>query len=226
MSDSLPPAAFPPPPTGYASPAAAARPGSPVPLDQPLYGATFRQAVGRYFRKYADFSGRASASEYWWSVLMCALVVAVLYVLLIVTLATSRTDPRTGDPEFTPLLGVVVALYAVYALGQVLPSLAVIVRRLHDTGRSGWWYFISFAPFGSIALLVLLCLSSTPQGFAFDRRRGTPSMVVNPQLRLQQPGYGQPYGPPLGQPGYGQPGYGQPYGPPSDAPIWPQDGPR
>lgn len=234
MSDSLPPASFPPPPSGYGPPVYAqsgypqsgypqseyAQSGSAVPLDQPLYGATFGQAVGRYFRKYADFSGRASASEYWWSVLMNALAVGVLYVLLIAGAVASPTDPRTGEPEFTPLLGIVMGLYVVYALGQVLPTLAVIVRRLHDTGRSGWWYLISLIPFGSIALLVFLCQTSTPQGFAFDRRNGTPSLVVNPLLRHQQPGFGQPYGPPHGSP------FAQPYGPPTDAPTWPYDGPR
>lgn len=232
MSDSLPPASFPPPPSGYGppSPPGYAQPGfaqpgyaqsgSAVPLDQPLYGATFGQAVRRYFRKYADFSGRASASEYWWSVLLGTLVGVVLYVILMVSLVASPSDPSTGEPEFTPLLGVALALYGAYALGQTIPTLAVIVRRLHDTGRSGWWYLISFVPFGSIALLVLLCQTSTPQGFAFDRRNGTPSLVVNPLLRHQQPGFGQPYGPPHGSP------FAQPYGPPTDAPTWPYDGPR
>jgi hypothetical protein len=49
-----------------------------VPLDKPLYGATFGQAISRFFKKYATFSGRASRSEYWWWVLASAIISAVL----------------------------------------------------------------------------------------------------------------------------------------------------
>ena len=52
----------------------------------------------------------------------------------------------------------------IYSLAVVVPSIAVVVRRLHDTGRSGWWYFIAFVPFvGSIVLLVLMCLESADE---------------------------------------------------------------
>src|SRR6185312_8282818 len=50
-----------------------------VPLDQPLYGASFGQAIKRFFTKYATFSGRASRSEYWWVQLFNFIIVAVLY---------------------------------------------------------------------------------------------------------------------------------------------------
>jgi len=54
-------------------------------------------------------------------------------------------------------------LSMIYALAVFLPGLAVIVRRLHDTGRSGWWVLISLVPFvGPIILLVFMCLDSVP----------------------------------------------------------------
>ena len=54
------------------------------------------------------------------------------------------------------------AIFGLYSLAAVLPSLAVLVRRLHDTNRSGWWLLISFVPFiGGIWLFILLILDSS-----------------------------------------------------------------
>jgi uncharacterized membrane protein YhaH (DUF805 family) len=52
------------------------------------------------------------------------------------------------------------AVFAVFYLAVLLPSLAVLVRRLHDTGRSGWWILISFVPFGGIVLLIFTLMGS------------------------------------------------------------------
>jgi len=61
------------------------------------------------------------------------------------------------------ILGTFPLLYVVYILGIILPSIAVTVRRLHDVGKSGWWYFIVLIPIiGAIWLLVLLCTDGTP----------------------------------------------------------------
>ncbi len=54
-------------------------------------------------------------------------------------------------------------LMIIYGLAVLVPSIAVVVRRLHDTGHSGWWYLISFVPYvGGIVLFVFLLLASTP----------------------------------------------------------------
>lgn len=69
---------------------------------------------------------------------------------------------------------------ALLMLATVVPSLAVTVRRLHDTGRSGWWWFIGLVPFvGGIVLLVLTLLDSTP-----DNQYGP-----NPKGLIQPSGY-------------------------------------
>lgn len=218
---------LPPPP--FQPPAAPVHPTGPapadVPLDQPLYGATFGQAVSRFFRKYATFSGRASLAELWWAYLAQMIALGVLYLVLIV-LSLSLTDPRTGeipDDRGWPI-AIPVLLLIGLALGTFLPMLAVIVRRLHDTGRSGWWYLISLVPLGSIVLLVLLCQGSTVTGFAYDPRNGQPGMAVHPILRAQQhaasygaPGYGAPG---YGAPGFAPPGHAAPPSPfPTDAPT-------
>jgi uncharacterized membrane protein YhaH (DUF805 family) len=94
--------------------------------------------------RYAVFGGRARRGEYWWFVLANLIVFAVLAVLMGVS----------------SVFGV---LYLVYAVAMFVPSLAVAIRRLHDTSRSGWWLLISFVPLvGGIILIVLLALDSTP----------------------------------------------------------------
>ena len=78
------------------------------------------------FKKYAVFSGRATRSEYWFFVLFNGIVTIALAVIA----AASKTAQW-------PIL--------IYYLAALLPSLAVLVRRLHDTGRSAWWVFASFS---------------------------------------------------------------------------------
>jgi uncharacterized membrane protein YhaH (DUF805 family) len=93
-------------------------------------------------KKYATFSGRARRKEYWMYTLFN---VVILLVLLGIGVAAFGENG--------------VWLYTVYLFAVLIPTLAVTVRRLHDTGRSGWWYFISFVPLvGPIVLLVFTCL--------------------------------------------------------------------
>ncbi len=98
---------------------------------------TFGNAVRSVFHQYAGFTGRARRSEYWYFVLFTFLV----YV------AAAVVDAVLGIPVFTLLT----------VLALIVPTLAVSVRRLHDTGRSGWWMLLSLVPFGGIVLLVFAC---------------------------------------------------------------------
>jgi uncharacterized membrane protein YhaH (DUF805 family) len=103
----------------------------------------FGVAVRTCLTQYAGFSGRARRSEYWWFALFSFLVYLVASLL----------DAGIGAQVF----GVIAAL------GLLLPTLAVGCRRLHDTGRSGWWWLIGLVPFaGGIVLLVFACLDSEP----------------------------------------------------------------
>ncbi len=105
------------------------------------------------FKKYATFTGRARRSEYWYFALMNFLITLVLYVLVFVSAAA-------GSGLFAMIFG---ALIFIYMLGSIVPSLALLVRRLHDSGKSGWYYFVSLIPLaGPIWLLVLLATDSTP----------------------------------------------------------------
>lgn len=93
------------------------------------------------FSKYAVFSGRARRSEYWYFVLFNALITPVIYLISI---------------PFFAIPGIL------YSLAVLIPALAVVVRRLHDTGRSGWNLLWALLPIiGSIFLLVYLLQDST-----------------------------------------------------------------
>src|SRR5437763_16897961 len=92
----------------------------------------------RPWKKYAQFSGRASRKEYWTYSLINA---GVYVVLLIASAVLDSGDPSRGP---NPILLVVQFAYFIFWLGILIPGLAVSVRRLHDTDRSGWWLIPCF----------------------------------------------------------------------------------
>jgi uncharacterized membrane protein YhaH (DUF805 family) len=104
----------------------------------------FWSAVKSAYSKYATFAGRAPRSEYWSFFLFYVLLAIVASILDIA------------------LFGYTGAFYAIVALANLIPSLAVTVRRLHDTDRSGWWFFIGLVPLiGAIVLLIWFCTRGT-----------------------------------------------------------------
>ncbi len=98
----------------------------------------------KVLKNYVGFQGRAQQAEYW--------IFALFNVLAGVLLAAGDLALGTYDSEAGGgLLG------GIYALAIFLPSLAVTIRRLHDTGRTGWWCLIVFFPcVGAIVLIVFL----------------------------------------------------------------------
>lgn len=110
----------------------------------------FMTAVRTCLSKYVDFSGRARRSEYWYFALFNLLVSFVASILD----AVLGTDYDLGSGGF---------ISTIASLALLLPSLAVGVRRLHDTDRSGWWILIGLIPIiGWILLIVWFCTDSKP----------------------------------------------------------------
>lgn len=98
---------------------------------------------------YADFKGRARRKEYW----MFALF---QFIFAIVAIILDSILGLTFSPEIPYGW-----FYILFALATFIPGLAVAVRRLHDAGKSGWWYLIVIIPLiGPIWLIVLLCTDS------------------------------------------------------------------
>lgn len=105
------------------------------------------------FENYANFNGRARRSEYWYYSLMNFIIcMGFLAVAAIVYLLTV-------DPTITLIF--VFVMYGLYALATFIPNLAVAVRRLHDVGKSGWFYFVGLIPvIGGFWLLFLFVSDS------------------------------------------------------------------
>ena len=139
------------------------------PLWAPLYGATLTQAVQRFFKKYATFSGRASRSEYWW----WALVSFIVSIVINIITSTGMTTDASGAAVIGPGAVIGLVLAVIWGLGTIVPSLALLARRLHDVNMSAWLILLVLVPFlGGLALLVMAILPSNPAGQRFDQPSG------------------------------------------------------
>jgi uncharacterized membrane protein YhaH (DUF805 family) len=95
-------------------------------------------------KKYAVFEGRARRKEYW----------IFFLINLVITFVLAFLEGLAGGPGIVS---------AIYSLAVLIPGIAVSIRRLHDTDRSGWWLLIALIPvIGTIVLLVFMALDGTP----------------------------------------------------------------
>jgi len=92
-------------------------------------------------KKYTVIQGRSSRTEYWMFQLINSLILILLLVLGMIEEA-------------------IITLFVLYYVFTVIPQITITVRRLHDIGRSGWWYLLTFVPFGNIALFIYTVLPS------------------------------------------------------------------
>ena len=120
------------------------------------------EAVGSVYRNFGNFNGRASRSEFWWFQMFLLIIYFFVFVLSI----------------RLPIVGPMLA--GLVLLANLLPSLAVLARRLHDSDKSGWWVLIAFVPLGNLLLLIFALLPSDPG----PNRYGS-----GPSVRSVQPGF-------------------------------------
>lgn len=140
---------------------------------------SFSEAIQTVFRKYADFSGRASRPEFWWWILFTVLVGAALNALPVWGMGPLwGFDP--GDGSFSPRPN----LAGAWGLVVLIPNLAVTVRRLRDAGYSWANLFWILLPVAGLIVLVVMC--SQPSA-------GTVGRVEAPT------GWGENQAPPSGQ---------------------------
>jgi len=113
----------------------------------------FGEAVKSFWSHYSQFTGRSRRSEYWW----------IQLFLVLTNLAVAAIDLALMGGDVDRFIanggGGIVGL--IWILVTIVPALAVLVRRLHDTGKTGWWALIGFVPLiGGIVLLVFTVLDS------------------------------------------------------------------
>ena len=115
---------------------------------------SFNEAVGTCFRKYFDFTGRARGSEYWYFFLFCVVIFIVATILDINLFGIPMED-------YGPV-------YSISFLGLLIPSISAATRRLHDTGRSGWWQLLYFTIIGSFWVLYWLIIKGDTDKNSYD----------------------------------------------------------
>jgi uncharacterized membrane protein YhaH (DUF805 family) len=124
----------------------------------------------RVWQRYAEFNGRSQRMEYWMFALIHSVIILVLCVGVVGFGMTKQ-----------PIVGATSSLViAAYSLAAFIPCLSVTVRRLHDTGKSGWWILISLVPVvGGITLLVFTVLDGThgANQFGPDPKPGVPAPI-------------------------------------------------
>jgi len=116
--------------------------------------------------KYADFNGRATRSEYWYFVLFYFIISFIARIIDIYLI-----NPQLNLTPKAEMQGSV--LTSIFALAMLLPQITLAIRRLHDTGRSGWWYLLIFIPI--LGWLVLIYF------FIIDSEAGTNAYGPNPK---------------------------------------------
>ena len=123
----------------------------------------FCEAFKKGFKNGCQFSGRSRRSEYWFFFLFINLISLFLLSLTMIIIVFILIEE--GDKEaLLNLLAAMSFFDCLYGAIVMIPFLASAVRRLHDTGRSGYYFFISFIPlYGMVAIIYYLCLDSEPK---------------------------------------------------------------
>ncbi|MBC1937223.1 DUF805 domain-containing protein [Listeria grandensis] len=127
----------------------------------------FLEAYKSFWKNYVNFTGRSTRSAYWYAILWNAIIISIFYVLMLVfivfTVATSATN-ASGDLVFLMTSGstlFILILLFLYELATFIPMLALSIRRLHDSNKSGWFILLGLIPFvGSIIMIIFMCLPS------------------------------------------------------------------
>ncbi len=120
---------------------------------------TFGAAIKTCFSKYVTFSGRAQRSEFWWWILFTWITTIVLSIADSFLFGTVTTQDGGFEASTDTAI-----LSAIFSLAILLPTISVIVRRLHDTDRTGWWYWLALVPLVGIIILIVWWASKGTDG--------------------------------------------------------------
>ena len=109
---------------------------------------------------YTNFNGRARRKEYWmYTLILTVLLIALMTIMFSALSLSDETGIETGPSGYLTVL-----LFFVFLVAHFIPSLALTVRRLHDTGKSGWWYLIVFVPYLGNFVIFIFTLIDGDEG--------------------------------------------------------------
>jgi uncharacterized membrane protein YhaH (DUF805 family) len=129
---------------------------------------------------YANFTGRARRKEYWMTTLANFIIILPIYILFIFS---SLQMSETGEPSI--LFWITYAIFMLFALALMIPSIALVVRRLHDVGKSGWFYLLGIIPFVNFYVLYLVWIADSQNG---ENKWGPNPKGIGNQNNLNQIG--------------------------------------
>lgn len=127
------------------------------------------KSYGLFWKNFFNFKGRTRRSDFWNATIINIIIEAILSVIYAIALNSGNSDytavlndienqPITADQ---PILLIAIALIAIYAIAIIIPCVAMIVRRLHDIGKTGWLILLSLVPcIGAIILFVFEVMDS------------------------------------------------------------------
>jgi uncharacterized membrane protein YhaH (DUF805 family) len=119
---------------------------------------SFTNAVKAYFLKWNDFRSRSSRSEYWWATLFVTLAGFPLGFIVGFVIGFLSVTAGFSETTMENVLAIVILPVQIFI---IIASTCLVIRRLHDVDRSGWWYLIIFTIVGMIPLLIWYCTKGT-----------------------------------------------------------------
>jgi len=130
---------------------------------------SFMDAVKTCFGKYATFAGRAQRSEFWYFVLFYMIAAMVLTYVDAAVFGPREVMMMSASDSFDTGMSFNMAwqpqpITGIFMLVMLLPNISVMVRRLHDTNRSGWWYWLILIPLIGIIVLIVFAASKGSDG--------------------------------------------------------------
>ena len=118
----------------------------------------FIDASKAYLLKWNDFSSRSSRSEYWWATLFVSLASYPLGFIVGLVFGFIFYSAGFSDAAVETALLIIILPVQIFL---IIASTSLVVRRLHDVNRSGWWYLIAFTIIGMIPLFIWFCTKGT-----------------------------------------------------------------
>lgn len=130
----------------------------------------FVGAIKSFYKRYFDFKGRSSRSEYWW-VFLFSMIIGILVMLPLMGpyVASINEMAAGGQPDFSWMFSAAALPYALFVLINLIPNIALIVRRIHDHDKSGWWFPLMYV----LMLIPLINIVAIIIALVFFCRRGT-----------------------------------------------------
>ena len=119
---------------------------------------SFTNAAKAYFLKWNDFRSRSSRSEYWWATLFVTLAGFPLGFIVGFVIGFLSVTAGFSETTMENVLAIVILPMQIFI---IIASTCLVIRRLHDVDRSGWWYLIIFTIVGMIPLLIWYCTKGT-----------------------------------------------------------------